>query len=175
MSALNKTKNKERKPLPKWFKRMWIVLGAFLVLVAALIAVVPKSDHITLVDQPRPMAEVRYEIKGAWNQADYLRQIRENFFDTMRTITTDPKYKKVQAVKLAYLGKSLEGQEAILAMFWVEMKDWRQIDPRLYTYDYSDQSERRQLGYLLQFGRITNQHISRAFRKRAQELVKQER
>ena len=54
MSALNKPKNKERKPLPKWFKRMWLGIGIFIVLVAALIAVVPKSDHITLVDQPGP-------------------------------------------------------------------------------------------------------------------------
>ncbi|MCF8074027.1 MAG: hypothetical protein K9K66_10795 [Desulfarculaceae bacterium] len=166
-----KAKTRERKPLPKWFKRMWLGIVIFIILVAALIAVVPKSDHITLVDQPRPMAEFRYEIKGAWNDADYLRQIRENFFETMRTITEDPKYKKVQAVKLAYLGKSLEGQEVTLAMFWVEMKEWRQVDPRLYTYDYSDQSERRQLGYLLRFRSIFNKQIARAFAKQARELA----
>ena len=117
------------------------------------------------------MAEVRYEIKGAWNDADYLRQIRENFFETMRTITEDPKYKQVQAVKLAYLGKSLEGQEVTLAMFWVEMKDWRQIDPRLYTLRLQRPIRAAAAGYLLRFKTGFNKQIARAFAKRARELA----
>lgn len=76
----DKTKAKtEIKPWKKWHKRLLLGLGVFIFLIIALGSLAPKTpepDNIKLLPGPRPIAEVRYEINGAWNDADYLRQIR---------------------------------------------------------------------------------------------------